>query len=129
VGWLGEALGTTERQLLRRFNAAVGYGPKTLDRVLRFQRFLSRAPAVANGEEGLARIAAEVGYADQAHLSRECVRLSGLSPTRLVAGWLPLEALSGAATSSLADARAAFGGGRRNGPPTMVSRAEGNVPA
>jgi AraC-like DNA-binding protein len=85
VSRLGEALGTSERQLLRRFNAAVGYGPKTLDRVLRFQRFLSRARAVASREEGLARIAAEVGYADQAHLSRECARLAGLTPACLVA--------------------------------------------
>jgi AraC-like DNA-binding protein len=84
VGGLSEALGTSERQLLRRFNAAVGYGPKTLDRVLRFQRFLSSAPAVARGELGLARAAADLGYADQAHLSRECMRLSGLTPTRLV---------------------------------------------
>ena len=84
VGALSEVLGTSERQLLRRFNAAVGYGPKTLDRVLRFRRFLSLAPAVASGEEALARIAAELGYADQAHLTRECVRLSGLTPGRLL---------------------------------------------
>ena len=85
VGALSEVLGTSERQLLRRFDAAVGYGPKTLDRVLRFRRFLSSAPAVAAGGEGLARVAAELGYADQAHLTRECVRLSGLTPARLVA--------------------------------------------
>ena len=84
VGALSEVLGTSERQLLRRFNAAVGYGPKTLDRVLRFRRFLSLAPAVASGDEALARIAAELGYADQAHLTRECVRLSGLTPGRLL---------------------------------------------
>jgi AraC-like DNA-binding protein len=85
VGRLSEALGTSERQLLRRFNDAVGYGPKTLDRVLRFQRFLSRAAAVAGGEEQLARVAAELGYSDQAHLTRECVRLSGFPPARLAA--------------------------------------------
>jgi AraC-like DNA-binding protein len=85
VGVLSEALGTSERQLLRRFNDAVGYGPKTLDRVLRFQRFLSRATDLAGGEEQLARVAAELGYSDQAHLTRECARLSGLPPGRLVA--------------------------------------------
>ena len=58
----------------------MGYGPKTLDRVLRFQRFLRRA-----GEGDLARTAAELGYADQAHLTRECVRLSGVTPARLAA--------------------------------------------
>ena len=38
-------VGVSERQLRRRFVDAVGYGPKTLARVLRFQRFL----ALANG--------------------------------------------------------------------------------
>jgi AraC-like DNA-binding protein len=85
VASLSAALATSERQLLRRFKQAVGYGPKTLDRVLRFQRLLSRAPALAAGDEGLARVAAELGYADQAHLSRECLRLSGLTPARLLA--------------------------------------------
>jgi AraC-like DNA-binding protein len=85
VAALGPALGIGERQLLRRFNAAVGYGPKLLDRVLRFQRFVDRAPAVAGEGEQLARAAAELGYADQAHLSRDCKRLSGLSPLALVA--------------------------------------------
>jgi AraC-like DNA-binding protein len=86
VGSLSRALHTSERQLLRRFRAAVGYGPKRLDRVLRFQRFLRRAPAVAGGDEGLAGLAAELGYADQAHLTRECVVLSGLTPARLARG-------------------------------------------
>jgi AraC-like DNA-binding protein len=80
VGELSELLGTSERQLLRRFNSAVGYGPKTLDRVLRFQRFLARA---RDGD--LARTAADLGYADQAHLTRECVRLSGRTPARVAA--------------------------------------------
>jgi AraC-like DNA-binding protein len=84
VGLLGEALGIGERQLLRRFDAAVGYGPKLLDRILRFQRFVARAPAIAGGEEELARVAAELGYADQPHLSRDCKALSGLSPAQLV---------------------------------------------
>lgn len=84
VGTLSDALGTSERQLLRRFKAAVGYGPKTFDRVLRFQRFLAAARGLADGDETLARLAAELGYADQAHLNRECLRLSGLTPRQLV---------------------------------------------
>ena len=43
--------GVSERQLRRRFVDAVGYGPKTLARVLRFQRFL----ALARGRGELAR--------------------------------------------------------------------------
>lgn len=84
VGSISRALGMSERQLLRRFKAAVGYGPKTLDRVLRFQRFLASARAVRRGDENLAGIAAELGYADQAHLTRECVELAGLTPRQLI---------------------------------------------
>jgi AraC-like DNA-binding protein len=74
-------LGLSERQLRRRFHAAAGYGPKTLQRVLRFRRFL----AAASGD--LARAALDAGYADQAHLTRECTRLAGRPPAALLAGW------------------------------------------
>ena len=69
------------RQLRRRFADAVGYGPKTLQRILRFQRFL----ALAQTGTDLARLAIEAGYADQAHLTRECSRLAGLPPGALLA--------------------------------------------
>jgi AraC-like DNA-binding protein len=83
---LGADLGIGERQLRRRFGDAVGYGPKTLQRVLRFQRFLAlaRQPAGAGGAD-LARLAFDAGYADQAHLTRECRRLAGLPPAALLA--------------------------------------------
>jgi AraC-like DNA-binding protein len=81
---LADALGISDRQLRRRFHEAVGYGPKTLDRILRFQRFVARIRAVDSGDEDLARIAADLGYADQAHLSRDSVRLAGLTPRELV---------------------------------------------
>ncbi len=71
-------MGLSERQLRRRFHAAAGYGPKTLQRVLRFRRFLA-------GPRGdLARAALEAGYADQPHLTREVARLAGTSPSRLI---------------------------------------------
>jgi AraC-like DNA-binding protein len=87
VDELADALGLSERQLRRRFHDAVGYGPKTLDRVLRFGRLLSQAQAIADGDEDLARLAADLGYADQAHMTRDAVRLTGLPPARLAALW------------------------------------------
>ena len=87
VDELAEALGISERQLRRRFHRDVGYGPKTLDRILRFRRFVSRAREVADRDQDLAWLAADLGYADQAHLSRDCVRLSGMPPARLAALW------------------------------------------
>jgi AraC-like DNA-binding protein len=78
---LGADLGVGERQLRRRFHHAVGYGPKTLQRVLRFQRFLRLA---AHCDDDLAALAFAAGYADQAHLTRECTRLAGLPPAALL---------------------------------------------
>ena len=34
----------------------------------------------------LARLAVDSGYADQPHLTRECVALGGLTPTELLRG-------------------------------------------
>jgi AraC-like DNA-binding protein len=79
------AAGLSERQLRRRFERAVGYGPATLARILRFQRFLHHANAPDSAGAPLARLAAEAGYADQAHLARECRRLAGLPPSALLA--------------------------------------------
>jgi AraC-like DNA-binding protein len=75
---LAGEIGLSERQLRRRFHAAAGYGPKTLQRVLRFRRFL------AGPHDDLARAALEAGYADQPHLAHEVARLAGTSPSRLI---------------------------------------------
>jgi AraC-like DNA-binding protein len=85
LGSLTSTLHISERQLRRRCEAAVGLAPKALHRILRFQGFLALAQhAIAQGraptDEGIALLAAEAGYADQPHLSRECVRLTGVSP-------------------------------------------------
>jgi AraC-like DNA-binding protein len=77
VAALAREFSISERQLRRRFHAAVGYGPGTLARVLRFRRFLS---LVDRGRDDLAGVAFDAGYADQAHLTRESRRLAGLSP-------------------------------------------------
>jgi AraC-like DNA-binding protein len=80
---LAERLGISERQLRRRCQAAVGYGPRMMNRVLRFRRFLSRIDA-AGAAVDLAGLAAETGYADQAHMTRESARLAGLPPAALI---------------------------------------------
>jgi len=66
--------GLGERQLRRRCEAAFGYGPKTLARVLRLQRAL----ALARGGTPFAEVAAEAGFADQPHLAREVRALAGV---------------------------------------------------
>ena len=75
-------VGLSERQFRRRSQAAAGYGPKTLQRVLRFQRFVRLLDAAPPAPD-LAALAAEGGYADQAHLTRECSAFSGFTPAAL----------------------------------------------
>jgi AraC-like DNA-binding protein len=82
VSGVARELGVSERQLHRRCLAAVGYGPVLLRRVLRFRRFVSRIDA-GEALDDLASLAAEAGYADQAHLSRESRELAGLPPAAL----------------------------------------------
>jgi methylphosphotriester-DNA--protein-cysteine methyltransferase len=82
---LASSLATSERSFRRQCRATIGVGPKALQRMLRFQGFLARVQyAVSQGRrpaaDGLALLAADVGYTDQAHLTRECVRLAGVTP-------------------------------------------------
>jgi AraC-like DNA-binding protein len=83
VAALAEDVGLSERQLRRRVEDAVGYSPRVLARILRFQRFLAAARAAGPGRH-LARLAADAGYADQAHLTRESKELAGLPPAALL---------------------------------------------
>jgi AraC-like DNA-binding protein len=80
---LSALAGISSRQMQRRFSAAVGYGPKMFQSVLRFQRLLYLA---SNGIDrlSLANVAARVGYADQSHMNREVRRFSGKSPSELL---------------------------------------------
>jgi AraC-like DNA-binding protein len=79
---VAERVGLSQRQFRRRSHAAVGYGAKTLQRILRYQRFVQLIDANERAVD-LATAAAKTGYADQSHLTRESVTLSGLTPAVL----------------------------------------------
>jgi len=83
VAAVARAVGYSERELRRRFRESVGYGPKTLQRVLRFQRVLAELAGPEEEADQLARLAATAGYSDQAHMTREMKELSGLTPLEL----------------------------------------------
>ncbi|HWM22816.1 MAG TPA: helix-turn-helix domain-containing protein [Ilumatobacteraceae bacterium] len=91
IDTLATYLALSSSQLRRRCLHAVGTSPKVLQRTLRFQGFLALAQAGVTatgrrGADGMAGLAVDVGYADQAHLSRECFRLTGLTPRQLLGG-------------------------------------------
>lgn len=69
----------SERTLRRRMLSAFGYGYATLRQIRRAER----ARALIAGGMGLGRVAADAGYADQAHMCRDFARLVGASPARI----------------------------------------------
>jgi AraC-like DNA-binding protein len=77
VAEIARDLAVSERHLRRLVTAEVGYGPKRLARVLRLRRALARVRAGV----GLAEVAFEAGYSDQAHFTNECRALAGVSPS------------------------------------------------
>ncbi len=83
IAALASRLGTTPRTLERRFLNATGLSPKRYARIRRMQNGLRLL-----GERGadLADVAAECGYADQAHMTRELVELAGRRPGEIVRG-------------------------------------------
>ncbi len=83
---VAHAVGLGERQLRRRFEDAVGYGPKTLQRILRLQRLLLLGREAGATAASLAALAQAAGFADQAHLARESRSLAGMPARALLEG-------------------------------------------
>lgn len=80
---MADAIGLSERQLHRRCVGAFGYGPSTLRRILRLQRFL-RLARHPGAPRDLAGLAPRRRYADQPHLARDCRAIAGASPRTLL---------------------------------------------
>lgn len=84
IAGLAREVGWSRRRLTQRFTDEYGVRPKQVARLVRFNR---ARDLVAASRHPLAAVAAECGYADQAHFTREWRELSGLTPT----GWLAME--------------------------------------
>jgi AraC-like DNA-binding protein len=83
IGEIAGQLGVTRQYLARRFRREVGITPKQLARIARMQR---AAFALARGSTPeLARLALELGYFDQSHLSYDLRELVGITPAVLAA--------------------------------------------
>ena len=79
---LAGVLGTPTRSLFERTRRDVGLAPKRLLRIMRLHRALHAARCRRGSWAGVAH---DCGYADQAHLTRECSSLLGETPTRWAA--------------------------------------------
>lgn len=77
------AVGLSGRRFAQVFREQVGLKPKTFARVRRFQRVLQQVNVAPHLD--WADVAAQHGYADQAHLIHEFRDMAGLSPTAYLA--------------------------------------------
>ncbi|MGC1214073.1 MAG: helix-turn-helix domain-containing protein, partial [Micromonospora sp.] len=92
VGALAGEVGWSRRHLAVQFRREFGLPPKTVARLLRFQRAyatLGREPTAApvgpTGPDGWAERAVRFGYYDQSHLIRDFREFAGNTPTALAA--------------------------------------------
>ncbi len=77
VATLAGELGMSRRHFARVVSGELGVAPKTFARIQRLQAALR----ARRDSESWGDVAATCGYSDQAHLTKECVRLTGFTPT------------------------------------------------
>lgn len=87
VATLASEVGWSRRHLSARFQHEFGLTPKVAGRVMRFEvaHRLLRAPH----RPGLADVAVQAGFYDQAHLHREWRELAGCTPSQWLADEFP----------------------------------------
>jgi AraC-like DNA-binding protein len=83
ISGIAREVGWSHKHLITRFKQQVGVAPHTAARLLR----LSTVWQHLDHQQTWARIAAESGYADQAHLIREFRQFTGTTPAALTIGW------------------------------------------
>jgi AraC-like DNA-binding protein len=88
VDRLAAEVGWSRRRLWSRFQSQLGLPPKRAARLVRFDHAAHRLAA----GDGVARVAAESGYADQSHLHRDVVAFTGVTPVALAREpWLAVD--------------------------------------
>jgi AraC-like DNA-binding protein len=87
IGILAKKLGRSRRHLIARFRDQIGLPPKTVARILRFDRVVELLQS--RTETGFAELAQECGYFDQAHLTRDFRAFAGTTPGEFVRRLVP----------------------------------------
>ena len=85
-----ESLSTySRRRLTQLLTAETGHGPKTVQRLARFDTARRHVAARASAGSSLADVAALAGYYDQSHLVRDFREFAGLGPSAWLAAEFP----------------------------------------
>lgn len=87
IGSLSAALEYSPRQFIDRFRAEVGFAPKTMARVLRFNSVIERLETATHVR--WTDLALECGYYDQSHFVREFREFAGSTPSDFLGRKLP----------------------------------------
>jgi AraC-like DNA-binding protein len=82
IARLAQEAGLSARTIERRFLDEIGVTPKRFARILRLKRAYKLLPSTPRG--GLATVAHECGYYDQAHMDDDFRELAGLTPSEYV---------------------------------------------
>ena len=82
IASIADDLGWSRKRLALRFREQVGVSPKTLARLIRYERAASELGHGSTTD--LARVAAACGFFDQAHLTNEFRRIRGTTPAAYV---------------------------------------------
>ncbi|WP_416952833.1 helix-turn-helix domain-containing protein [Nocardioides sp. T5] len=89
VADVADTVGYSRRRLTQLLTAETGHGPKTLQRLARFDTARREVVAAAAAGSSLAQVAARTGYYDQSHLARDFHEFAGLGPSAWLAAEFP----------------------------------------
>jgi AraC-like DNA-binding protein len=102
IGRLAAEAGWSHRHLIAKFKQQVGLAPKTAAQLVRFGGVWRRLDQ--RGPLDWGQVAAEAGYADQAHLIRDFNRFTGTTPTEFRARTPPPDGDGEQQVNSIQDA-------------------------
>ena len=83
ISRIGDEVALSQRQIERQFKRWLGMTPKYFQRVLRVKKTVEYLKQ--NSSHNLASVAADFGYSDQAHMTRELSALAHITPGELTA--------------------------------------------
>ena len=87
ISRIADEVGWSHRHLIARFRQQVGLTPKIGARLVRLDAVWRRIEK--RGPLDWGQVAADEGYADQAHLIRDFRQFTGITPTEFLARTLP----------------------------------------
>jgi methylphosphotriester-DNA--protein-cysteine methyltransferase len=84
---MAEAMGMNVKTFERRFRKTIGLTPKSFSAIIRLQQAIrsiqKNGPAISHGD---LMDALNSGYYDQSHFIKSCLRITGLTPKKILTG-------------------------------------------